>query len=93
MNGVTRFTGNLEPFAQSDDDRSGDSDECRSVALNLRVGSFPCACDTDGGACDGGEETRQETRLRGFGGALGVRGRGLGGTRLGGSGLRTWPRG
>ena len=67
VDGVPGLAGNLEPLAQGDNDRCGDSDEGRGVALDLRIRGFPGARGADARARDGREETSQEAGLGGLG--------------------------
>ena len=67
VDGVSGLAGDLEPLAQGDNDRRGDGDEGRGVALDLRVRGFPGARGADARAGDGCEEASQEAGLGGLG--------------------------
>ena len=94
VDGVPSLTGNLEPFAQSNDDRGGKSDEGRGVALDLGVRRFPPAHHAGSGTSNGREQAGQQT---GLGGLLWRHRLALGGrtrlARLGARARRTFTRG
>ena len=56
MDRIAGLAGNLEPLAQRYNDGRGDSDEGRSVTLDLRIGCLPRAHGTDTGAAERGKE-------------------------------------